>query len=123
MMERLTQKEMDYCEVMVCSSDYCKKDALCYDYRIYDKLAYYEDLEEQGLLLRLPCKVGEVIYTLGATSIETKCIDAVTLGTLGLVVIVDGCYYKFDELNETWFLTRAEAEARLKELSANEMQT
>ncbi len=26
------------------------------------KLAEYEDLEEQGLLVRLPCKVGDVVY-------------------------------------------------------------
>ena len=26
--------------------------------RIIERLAEYEDLEEQGLLLRLPCKVG-----------------------------------------------------------------
>jgi hypothetical protein len=26
------------------------------------KLAEYEDLEEQGLLLKLPCKVGDIIY-------------------------------------------------------------
>lgn len=27
-----------------------------------EKLKYYEDLEEQGLLLRLPCKVGDILY-------------------------------------------------------------
>ena len=27
-----------------------------------DKLAEYEKLEEQGLLLRLPCKIGSTIY-------------------------------------------------------------
>lgn len=26
------------------------------------KLAEYEDLEEQGLLLKLPCKVGDTVY-------------------------------------------------------------
>jgi len=26
------------------------------------KLAQYEDLEEQGLLVRLPCKVGDTVY-------------------------------------------------------------
>lgn len=28
----------------------------------FNKLADYEDLEEQGLLLRLPCKVGDTVY-------------------------------------------------------------
>lgn len=27
-----------------------------------DKLATYEDAEEQGLLLKLPCKVGDTVY-------------------------------------------------------------
>lgn len=27
-----------------------------------EKLAAYEDSEEQGLLLRLPCKVGDTVY-------------------------------------------------------------
>lgn len=29
---------------------------------ICEKLGRYEDLEEQGLLLRLPCKVGDTVY-------------------------------------------------------------
>ena len=28
----------------------------------YKKLAEYEDLEEQGLLIKLPCKVGSTLY-------------------------------------------------------------
>lgn len=27
-----------------------------------DKLAFYEDAEEQGLLVRLPCKIGDEVY-------------------------------------------------------------
>lgn len=34
----------------------------CYDRKIYNKLRKYEALEEQGILLRLPCKVGQEIY-------------------------------------------------------------
>lgn len=30
--------------------------------KLADKLREYEDLEEQGLLIRLPCKVGDVVY-------------------------------------------------------------
>lgn len=32
--------------------------------RILTKLADYEDLEEQGLLLRLPCRVGDTVYNM-----------------------------------------------------------
>ena len=31
---------------------------------ILEKFAEYEDLEEQGLLLRLPCKVGDTVWEL-----------------------------------------------------------
>lgn len=29
---------------------------------VCDKPAYYEDLEEQGGLIKLPCKVGDTVY-------------------------------------------------------------
>lgn len=29
---------------------------------LIERLAEYEDLEEQGLLIRLPCKVGDTVY-------------------------------------------------------------
>lgn len=32
------------------------------EYRVLDKLATYEGLEEQGLLVRLPCKIGDIVY-------------------------------------------------------------
>ena len=32
---------------------------------IVEKLAAYEDAEEQGLLLKLPCKVGDTVYAIG----------------------------------------------------------
>ena len=35
-----------------------------FEEKICDKLAEYEDLEEQGLLLKLPCKVGDTVYVL-----------------------------------------------------------
>ena len=35
-----------------------------YEENIVEKLAEYEDAEEQGLLLWLPCKVGDKVYRL-----------------------------------------------------------
>lgn len=32
------------------------------NFKVAEKLAAYEDLEEQGLLVRLPCKVGDDVY-------------------------------------------------------------
>lgn len=43
-----------------------------------EKLKEYEDLDEQGLLLRLPCKVGDTVYVLS----ECKNVDLVLDGTM-----------------------------------------
>ena len=37
--------------------------------KLYKHLAEYEDLEEQGLLLKLPCKIGDTVYVVG-----TRCL-------------------------------------------------
>ena len=56
-MERLTERMENVPDgesnVWVKNHDYIKAS---------EKLAEYEDLEEQGLLVRLPCKVGDIVY-------------------------------------------------------------
>lgn len=66
--DRASDIEADGC--MTCS-EYCDTidalDITCSDCAIqkaFDKLAEYEDLEEKGLLLKLPCKIGDFIYVL-----------------------------------------------------------
>lgn len=70
------------------------------------KLCNYEDLEEQGLLVRLPCKVGtEVYYILGIPN-KTPCA-------------IDKCVFELsdiDKIGKTVFLTREEAEKKLEEM-------
>lgn len=74
------------------------------------KLAAYEDLEEQGLLVRLPCKVGtEVYYILGIPN-KTPCA-------------IDKCVFELSDINKigkTLFLTHEEAEKKLEEMMKNE---
>ena len=86
--------------------------------RLNEVIAEYERLEEQGLLLRLPCKVGDTVYFL--TSGSTKIVDCTVLwiekhqngvlvfsldGGLGDVVLAD--------LGKKWFATYEEAELEL----------
>ena len=71
-MERLTN-HIDYCKRSECKfydaelykQGRCKflKTSIenCHKKRMNDKLREYEDAEEQGLLIRLPCKVGDPI--------------------------------------------------------------
>lgn len=75
------------------------------------ELSDLEDLEEQGKLLKLPCAVGDTVYTLnplinGKTIIGETTADAFVCA-LGML---EGRFGK------TIFLTLAEAEAALKEL-------
>lgn len=80
---------------------------------ILTKLADYEDLEEQGRLLKLPCKIGDDVYYILGIPNETPCT-------------IDKCTFKLSDINKigkTLFLTREEAEAKLKELRGINSET
>lgn len=70
-----------------------------------EELKSYKEAEEQGLLVRLPCKVGtEVYYILGIPN-KTPCA-------------IDKCVFELsdiDKIGESLFLTREEAEKKLEE--------
>lgn len=85
------------------------------------KLECYEDAEEQGLLLRLPCKVGTHIYILNRYWIAEGHItgiaecDDVDVACFNVYVDPDSyTIVAFDEFGTTWFLTEEEAEAALQ---------
>ena len=96
---------------------------------IYEKLAAYEDAEEQGQILRLPCKVGDTVYAfLSTCNYFTECqINKIELkptlygNTCYFLEPIGhrGCLYRCfeDEFGKTVFLTKEEAEAKLKEMS------
>ena len=99
----------------------------------YKKLAEYEDLEEHGLLLRLPCKVGDAIYRVNAGAKEPVIkmrvlqvhykelhknriiirIDAINDKDMG-----ESCYL-LEDFGKTVFLTKAEAKKKLKEMESD----
>lgn len=63
-MERLTKKFPDggaYCEEII-DVGIKSVNLQAYVGRAVDRLAEYEDLEEQGQLLKLPCAVGDMVY-------------------------------------------------------------
>lgn len=77
---------------------------------VLKKLADYEDLEEQGRLVKLPCKVGDDVYYILGIPNKTPCT-------------IDKCTFELSDINKigkTLFLTREEAEAKLKELRGNQ---
>ena len=80
-------------------------------YCAIEKLAAYEDAEEQGLLLRLPCKVGDTVYHIaGRRILEVENVNLFFL----LLSVAEGRFGK------TVFLTCDEAEAKLKEMEGAE---
>ena len=82
-----------------------------------DKLGELEDAEEQGLLLRLPCKVGEKIYYSSKTcGVMTFIIVKIEIYE-DEILFVDDCenIWEEKEFGETVFLTREEAESALAE--------
>lgn len=99
------------------------EDFTCYDgeegldllQKVFDKLAKYEDTEEQGLLLHLPCKIGTAVYHV---------VKSLSYGELGdapnvnyRISEVNFNLFMFDFVGESIFLTKEEAEQKLKELT------
>ena len=132
-MERLTQKsdkmiwlkdhglKIEPCEM---NSHHCRM--------ILEKLADYEDLEEQGLLVRLPCKVGDTVYRVNAgakqpiipmtvSEIHFLCYKnerAVRFDAIGKEDMGESCY-RLEDIGRIVFLTHEEAE-KLEEMKNND---
>lgn len=133
-MERLTKRDKDgnayYPECFhkcdgVGASEKCDScdltDTIC------ETLAAYEDLEEQGLLMRLHCKRGDKVYFIkSAFAIADFPIEAKVTYICGLDCDNDVIYsattkyngvdrrFKSSDIGKTVFLTQAEAEEALK---------
>ena len=106
-----------------------------------EKLKEYEDLEEQGLLLRLPCKVGDTVWVITSPfnvfegieyneNLRDECyesfISSVTFYKNSVQYRINAkvtnhfisAYYYEQDFGKTIFLTRAEAEQKLKEMES-----
>lgn len=80
------------------------------------KLAEYEQLEEQGLLVRLPCPIGTTVWDICGMDIRENVVS-------GIECVKDGKQFLWanhdewlGELNDLVFPTREEAEKKLKEM-------
>ena len=125
-MKRLTNS-IDYCQL---NCDFGKeKDCLfqdkskCYEKNIYEKLREYENLEEQGLLLRLPVKAGDTIWYFDCYYDNYPIEGKVTRIEINENYIIyyseENCrtiVFDSDDIGKNVFLTQAEAEQKLKEM-------
>lgn len=104
---------------------------------ILEKLAEYEDLEEQGRLIKLPCKVGDTVwdndygrpcaYTITAFSFseceEYICEPVTTKEVVFYYTNSSGSItgsFAESEIGKSVFLNKSEAEEKLKELRGGE---
>lgn len=82
----------------------------------YNKLSAIEDKIEQGTMIELPCKVGDKVYVIADGIWHCQEVWQFRYDSCGLFVKTVGVYPYDFEWGETAFLTREEAEKRLKEL-------
>lgn len=145
-MERLTERfKNGQAAVLGCGNN-CKYDyKYCNNYlktcptitEIYEKLATYEDAEEQGRLIKSPCKVGDTVwdndcgrpcaYTITAFSFgeceEYICEPVTTKEAVFYYANSSGSItgsFAESEIGKSVFLNKSEAEAKLKELRGGE---
>ena len=85
-----------------------------------NRLADYEDLEEQGKLLELPCAVGDTAWIVFEGEIFECMVlkfDIVRNGIFPMLRInetLETISVSMKTLEKTWFLTREEAESALE---------
>lgn len=90
--------------------------------KAYYKLQEYEDLEEQGRLIKLPCKVGDAIYGLHKAMVcelNTETIGISKMPSGEILYLIDGWELDKGDFGKTVFLTKSEAEQKLKEMESN----
>lgn len=115
-MERLTEdflgcNQIKGCDNFTCE-EVCRRALNCGDCPIaeaFDKLAEYEQAEEDGLLIKLPCRVGDALYTFNVIKNEVTEHRAESKGFIVTIL-------EYGALGRTIFLTKAEAEQALAKM-------
>ena len=130
-MERLTERYKDPIVNTVlikeCGDKLCKNicDDIEYDCskceleKVLEKLAIYEDLEEQGLLVRLPCPIGVTVWDICGMDIRESVVSEIECSKDGKWFLWANEGKWLGELNNLVFLTREEAEKKLEEMKKN----
>jgi hypothetical protein len=90
---------------------------------LLEKLCYYEDKQEQGLLIEVPCKVGDKVWLIRTSNIKPELVETeiekVVLKKRGLYVQLScNSFYETscNSIGKTVFFTEAEAEEALEKM-------
>lgn len=86
-----------------------------------EKLERYKIAEQQGLLVKLPCKIGDAIYRMTPETLVPITRDIIMQITIcdGFILLHGEVISEIDaaEIGETAFLSMEEADRKLKELT------
>ena len=97
----------EYCDAVEAFNGTCSD---CAIQKAFDKLAEYEDLEEQGLLKKL----GDTVYIIGYKYRHGTYEKWINTGEFK--------YSDLEKLNKTVFLTKAAAEEALEKIKEGEIR-
>lgn len=115
-MERLTERERNVDGTGVAKEEITDGLLKPFADKILTKLAVYEDLEEQGLLVRLPCPIGTTVWDICGMDIRENVLSGIECGKDGKQFLWANHDEWLGELNDLVFLTREEAEKKLEEM-------
>lgn len=87
-----------------------------YDLGMQHMYEYLKDTEEQGLLLRLPCKVGDTIYSIEYGKILEKNVNSFEIWG-NHIWLKEKYNITIGRIGHTVFRTKEEAERKLQEMS------
>ena len=120
----------------------CGENSYTYKGLLLEALGKYEDADEQGLILRLSCKVGDTVWVITSPfnvfegieyneNLRDECyesfISSVTFYKNSVQYRINAkvtnhfisAYYCEQDFGKTVFLTKAEAEQKLKEMESD----
>lgn len=96
--------------------DFCGTDECPVLNAVADKLGEYERAEEQGLFVRLPCKVGDLVFIIDGENICRRKVKSIKILSTAIEISTSDIIFHKESFGETVFLTREEAEKKLEEM-------
>lgn len=145
-MDRWTERFTSDGEKAIVIHDESDYPDVCFEgerkYDVMNALAEYEDLEEQGLLVRLPCKVGDTVWVVTSPinvfgydeydgdaeyEVYESFLSSVSYYASGeqfriyakVTNSFIAAYFRECDFGESIFLTREDAEKKLEKLQNN----
>lgn len=142
-MDRWTERFNSYGKKAIAIHDGSDFPDVCFEgereYDVMNALAEYEDLEEQGLLVRLPCKVGDTVWVVTSPinvfgydeydgdaeyEVYESFLSSVSYYASGeqfriyakVTNSFIAAYFRECDFGESIFLTREDAEKKLEEM-------